>query len=94
METVNVKYPSSLLEAIETFSDPRICLDVVANAKWGAGSVLPLVRRSAPLVSPDAADVEVPRLQKAVHGQGGYDLRRQPNPVEQMALRYLAPGEL
>ena len=36
METVNVKYPSSLMEAIETFSDPRICLDVVAGAKWGS----------------------------------------------------------
>lgn len=36
METVNVKYPSSLIDAIETFSDPRICLDVVAGAKWGS----------------------------------------------------------
>src|SRR5579863_7859320 len=42
METVNVKYPSSLMEAIETFSDPRICLDVVAGAKWGSvGPICP-----------------------------------------------------
>jgi transposase-like protein len=42
METVNVKYPSSLIEAIETFSDPRICLDVVAGAKWGSvGPICP-----------------------------------------------------
>lgn len=42
METVNVKYPSSLMEAIETFSDPRVCLDVVAGAKWGsAGPTCP-----------------------------------------------------
>jgi transposase-like protein len=36
METDNVKYPSSLIEAIETFSDPRVCLNVVAGAKWGS----------------------------------------------------------
>jgi transposase-like protein len=42
METVNVKYPISLMEAIETFSDPRICLDVVASAKWGSvGPICP-----------------------------------------------------
>ena len=36
METVNFSYPSSLMEAIRVFSDPKICLDVVAGAKWGA----------------------------------------------------------
>jgi transposase-like protein len=35
METVNFKYPSSLMEAIQTFSDPMVCLEVVAGAKWG-----------------------------------------------------------
>ena len=42
MEAVNVKYPSSLIEAIRVFSDPRVCLDVVAGAKWGGkGPVCP-----------------------------------------------------
>ena len=36
METVNLSYPSSLMEAIRVFSDPKICLDVVAGAKWGS----------------------------------------------------------
>src|ERR1700691_5665921 len=35
METVNFNYPSSLIEAIRTFSVPQICLEVVARAKWG-----------------------------------------------------------
>src|SRR5579863_4471252 len=35
METVNFSYPSSLMEAVRVFSDPKICLDVVAGAKWG-----------------------------------------------------------
>src|SRR5271154_6313777 len=42
METVNFNYPSSLMEAIKTFSDPNICLGVVAGAKWGSkGPVCP-----------------------------------------------------
>lgn len=42
METVNVNYPSSLMDAIRVFSDPKICLDVVAGAKWGSsGPVCP-----------------------------------------------------
>src|SRR6266436_9421405 len=42
METVNINYPSSLMEAIRVFSDPKICLDVVAGAKWGSkGPVCP-----------------------------------------------------
>src|SRR5438034_1019378 len=36
MESANFSYPSSLMEAIRVFSDPKICLDVVAGAKWGA----------------------------------------------------------
>jgi transposase-like protein len=42
METVNFQYPSSLMEAIKTFADPNVCLEVVAGAKWGArGPVCP-----------------------------------------------------
>src|SRR5258708_1743920 len=36
METVKFSYPSSLMEAITTFSDPEMCLSVVAGAKWGS----------------------------------------------------------
>jgi transposase-like protein len=35
METTNANYPSSLMGAIRTFSDPKVCLDVVAGARWG-----------------------------------------------------------
>jgi len=42
METVNFNYPSSLMEAIRVFSDPQVCLNFVAGAKWGArGPVCP-----------------------------------------------------
>src|SRR5882672_1941213 len=42
MESVNFKYPSSLMEAATTFSDPQVCLSVVAGAKWGSkGPVCP-----------------------------------------------------
>src|SRR5437660_9155340 len=42
METVNFSYPKGLMEAIETFSDPQVCLSVVAGAKWGTkGPVCP-----------------------------------------------------
>jgi transposase-like protein len=42
MESVNLSYPSSLMEAIRTFSDPEVCLSVVAGAKWGSkGPVCP-----------------------------------------------------
>jgi transposase-like protein len=42
METANFNYPSSLMEAIKTFADPKVCLDVVAGAKWGSrGPVCP-----------------------------------------------------
>ncbi len=42
METVKSNYPSSLMEAIRTFSDPEVCLSVVAGAKWGsAGPACP-----------------------------------------------------
>lgn len=36
MEADKSKYPSSLMEAIRTFSDPKVCLNVVAVAKWGS----------------------------------------------------------
>lgn len=36
MEMDNAQYPSSLMEAIETFSDPVICLDAFAMAKRGS----------------------------------------------------------
>lgn len=36
MEAVKFNYPSSLMEAIQTFSDPKVCLDVVSLGKWGA----------------------------------------------------------
>ncbi len=35
MEAVKFNYPSSLMEAVRTFSDPEVCLSVVAGAKWG-----------------------------------------------------------
>jgi transposase-like protein len=42
MEDVKINYPSSLMESIRTFSDPQVCLQVVAGAKWGAaGPVCP-----------------------------------------------------
>src|SRR5712692_10075723 len=42
MEATNINYPSSFMEAIRTFSDPKTCLDVVAGAKWGfKGPVCP-----------------------------------------------------
>src|ERR1700685_787137 len=39
METANLSLPSTLMEAIDKFSDPQICLEVVAGAKWGPGGV-------------------------------------------------------
>jgi transposase-like protein len=36
MEADKINYPSSLMESIRTFSDPQVCLQVVAGAKWGA----------------------------------------------------------
>ena len=36
MESAKLQYPSSLMESILTFSDPQVCLQVVAGAKWGA----------------------------------------------------------
>src|SRR5580658_8569668 len=42
MEAAKFSYPSSLMEAIRVFSDPQICLQVVAGAKWGTrGPVCP-----------------------------------------------------
>jgi transposase-like protein len=42
MEAVKFSYSGSLMEAIRTFSDPNICLNVVAGAKWGSkGPVCP-----------------------------------------------------
>ena len=35
METARHRYPSSLREAAQTFSDPSISLEVVAAARWG-----------------------------------------------------------
>ena len=83
------------MEAIETFSDPRICLDVVAMAKWGSvGPTYPQCAISTALVSSDAADVEVPGLQETIHSQGRDDLRGQPDPAEEMAVRHVATGQL
>ena len=42
MDGVKFNYPSSLMEAVRTFSDPQVCLQVVAGAKWGfSGPVCP-----------------------------------------------------
>src|SRR5579863_8014597 len=41
METVTVNETSGLLEAIRYFSDPMICLEAVAKAKWPKGPECP-----------------------------------------------------
>src|SRR5271154_2225293 len=41
METVMLNEKSGLLEAIEYFSDPMICIDAVAAAKWKDGPECP-----------------------------------------------------
>jgi len=35
MESAKFSYPSGLMEAIKTFTDPQTCLEVVKGAKWG-----------------------------------------------------------
>jgi transposase-like protein len=41
METANLNSKSGLLEAIQYFSDPMVCLETVAKAKWPNGPECP-----------------------------------------------------
>jgi transposase-like protein len=41
METVNLNDKSGLMEAIRYFSDPMVCLEVVAKVKWPSGPMCP-----------------------------------------------------
>ena len=41
METVNLTEKSGLLEAIQYFSDPMVCLEAVAKVKWPKGPECP-----------------------------------------------------
>ena len=41
METVNLNSKSGLMEAIQYFSDPLVCLETVAKAKWPNGPECP-----------------------------------------------------
>ena len=68
METVNFNYPSSLMEAIRVFSDPKVCLKLLPEPSGAKGSGVPALRFQAAFVSQNPADVEVPGLQKAVLG--------------------------
>src|SRR5580700_5745239 len=44
MEAVNLNSKSGLVEAVEYFSDPMVCLDIVAKAKWAGGPECPRCR--------------------------------------------------
>ena len=41
METANFNSKSGLMEAIQYFSDPIVCLEIVAKVKWPNGAVCP-----------------------------------------------------
>ena len=41
METVKLNEKSGLMEAIEYFSDPMVCLETVSKAKWRNGPECP-----------------------------------------------------
>src|SRR5580700_4058552 len=41
MEVVNLNSKSGLVEAVEYFSDPLVCLETVAKAKWPNGPECP-----------------------------------------------------
>jgi transposase-like protein len=41
MKTVNPNFPKGLMGATRYFSDPRICLELVAKSKWPKGPACP-----------------------------------------------------
>src|SRR5690349_21830707 len=41
MDTVNATLPSSLMDAIRHYSDPKTCVEAVASVRWPHGPICP-----------------------------------------------------